>query len=271
MNLGAYIDELRFAWTATPGWQSRMALLGATARFHLHNLRRRSSADQSQVEIDLDVGGLARRIAVRPYAGDVFVLYEVLASETYKVPDEVMDPASVKTILDCGGNVGMTALYLASRHRNAKIVTIEPDPVNFDLLCRNTRSEPRIVPVQAALVGGRSRTVVLSQDRPAWGNSIGSVSEAGRGVEVQGLTLADLCAAHGFDSIDILKVDIEGAEEELFATPDFLHMVRYVMIELHGAYTLDRFQRDIEAQGFTAREPSPRGRPRTVTAFPKPG
>lgn len=140
--------------------------------------------------------------------------------------------------------------------------------MNFDLLCRNTRSEPRIVPVQAAHVGGSSRTVVLSQDRPAWGNSIGDRSSTASGIEVPGLALPDLCAAHHLASIDILKVDIEGAEAEVFAAPDFLRMVRYVMIELHGGYTLDRFRSDIAAIGFTAREPPAQGRPRTVTAFP---
>jgi FkbM family methyltransferase len=269
MNLAVYLDEIRFACAATQTWQSRLALLRATARFHFHNFRRAPKSDRSPVELDIDIGGIPRRIVVRPYAGDVFILYEVLASETYKVPDDIMDPASVKTIVDCGGNVGMTALYLASRHRNAKIVTVEPDPVNFELLCRNTRSEPRIVPVKAALVGGSSRTVVLSQDRPAWGNSIGDEGGATNGIEVAGLTLPDLCMAHGLPSIDILKVDIEGAEAEVFAAPGFLRMVRFVMIELHGAYTLDRFRSDIAGKGFTARGPSPYGRPRAVTAFPE--
>ena len=126
---------------------------------------------------------------MRPYAGDIFVLYEVLASETYKVPDGVFDPATVRTIVDCGANIGMTALYLAGRHRNAQIISIEPDPVNFALLQHNTRSEPRIVPVQAALVGGASRPVVLSQDRPAWGNSVGDKLGGAAGLEVNGLTL----------------------------------------------------------------------------------
>lgn len=267
MNLGAYLDEIKFACATTPSWNSRMALLAATARFHLHNMRRAPKSDRDPIDIDLDIGGLQRRIALRPFAGDIFVLYEVLANETYKVPDEIMDPASVRTIVDCGANIGMTALYLASRHRNARIVSVEPDPVNYELLCRNTGSEPRIVPVQAALVGGQSRAVVLSQDRPAWGNSIEETGAIAGGIEVKGLTIADLCKAHDISSIDILKVDIEGAEEEMFASPEFMSAVRFVMIELHGDYTIDRFRSDVGPRGFSVEPPSRFRRPRAVTAF----
>lgn len=269
MNFGTYIDELRFAFTAAPSWQSRMTLLGATARFHMHNFSRGTFSDRSPIEIDLKIGDKTRNICVRPFAGDIFVLYEVLAAETYKVPAEVIDPGSVETIVDCGANIGMTALYLAGRHPNAKIISIEPDPVNFALLKRNTRSEPRIVPVQAALVGKASRSVVLSQNRPAWGNSVADAVPGGSaGIEVPGLTLAAICSTHGLKSIDLLKVDIEGAEEELFAEPEFLKLVRYVMIELHDPYTLERFRRDVAPMGFEVRPPGAQDRPRTVTAFP---
>lgn len=269
MNFGTYLDEIRFAFGATPDWRSRMALLNATARFHMHNFSRGKNSDRSPVDIDLKIGETTRNISVRPFAGDIFVLYEVLAAETYKVPAEVIDPVLVKTIVDCGANVGMTALYLAGRHPNAKIISIEPDPVNFAQLQRNTRSEPRIVPVQAALVGTKSRPVVLTQDRPAWGNSVADASfGAAAGIEVQGLTLADLCSIHGLKWIDLLKVDIEGAEEEMFANPEFLSLVSYLMIELHGDYTLERFRQDVAPMGFEVRLPVEGERPRTVTAFP---
>ncbi len=125
------------------------------------------------------------------------------------------------------------------------------------------------MPVQAALVGKESRTVVLTQDRPAWGNSVGEATSAGpAGIEVQGLTLTELCSIHGLTSIDLLKVDIEGAEEEMFVNPEFLNRVRYIMIELHGDYTLERFRLDVAPMGFEVHRPDAKERPRTITAFP---
>ena len=277
MHIETYLSELRFALSATPNWNSRFKLLAATTRFHLNNFKRSASADQTPVELDLNIGRATRTLAIRPYSGDIFILYEVLAWESYKVPERLIEPGSVKTIIDCGANIGLTALYLADRYPNARIVSVEPDPVNFALLVRNTKAEPRIIPVQAALVGKRQGPVILSQDRPACGNSISSASGGSSsgssggssgGIEVASVTMADLCAAHGIASIELLKVDIEGAEEGVFADPQFLRMVRYVMIELHGDYTLEKFRRDIAPMGFTAEPPGAADGPRAVTAFP---
>jgi hypothetical protein len=55
--------------------------------------------------------------------------------------------------------------------------------------------------------------------------------------------------------IDLLKVDIEGGEEELFADADFLSRVGLGIIELHGTYDQDRFQADLSKYGYEAIPP----------------
>lgn len=48
-----------------------------------------------------------------------------------------LDPNEVRVILDCGANIGITALYFAERYRNARIFCIEADPENFEVLKQN--------------------------------------------------------------------------------------------------------------------------------------
>lgn len=268
MNLGTYVKELRYALSAASNWRSRRALVSATLGFHLNNLIKSRDAHRSQkINVDLTIGDRSRSLTVRPYSGDMFILYEVLAFESYRIGRDSIDPEVVHTIIDCGANIGLTALYFAQRYPNARIISIEPDPTNFNLLQSNVAAEPRIVPVHAALVGSETDSIYLSQDRPAWGNSTSRVP--GRAaVKVAAVTLEELCKYHGLDCIDLLKVDIEGAEEELFSKPDFLPKVRFVVIELHGDYTLDRFADDIRPFEFTAKAPGAHGGVRAVTAFP---
>lgn len=266
MNFGTYAKEFRYILTASQNTRSRLALLTATAQFHLNNLVKSKAASQDLVEVDLDIGGKPRRVAFRRYSGDVFILYEVLAFKSYEIPVSVIDPASVTTIVDCGANIGLTALYFASKYPNARIVSIEPDPANFALLARNVAHEPRISTVQAAVVGRTREAVYLSQDRPAWGNSIADASGGASTVKVDAVTIKELCERFALSRIDILKVDIEGGEEDVFAAPAFMNDVRYVMIELHNDYTLDRFRRDIAPLGFEARAASETVGPRAVTA-----
>jgi len=143
----------------------------------------------------------------------------VLAFESYWFAEHKVDPAQVRTIIDCGANIGLSALYFTSRYPKAQIISIEPDPANFTLLCKNTENETRIVPVHAAQVG-ESRTVVnLRQDRPAWDNRIANATGRSDTVQVPAITIDELVHRFDLDEIDVLKVNIEGEEKDLFARP----------------------------------------------------
>ena len=267
MNFGTYLKEFYYAMAAPFNWRSRLSLMAATAGFHANNMvgGRRHLAEP--IVLDLKIGGSRRAISVRPFSGDIFILYEVLAFESYKIADAVIDPASVRTIIDCGANIGLTALFLAERYPNAGIICIEPDPQNFVLLQKNTVNEPRVKPLQAAIVGSNGGSVFLTQDRPAWGNRI-TDERPDSAVEVPGITMDSLCTRYELQTIDILKVDIEGDEEAMFASPGFLSRVRVVVIELHGTYTIDRFRDDIAPMGFAALLPGAHGCVGAVTALP---
>jgi hypothetical protein len=54
---------------------------------------------------------------------------------------------------------------------------------------------------------------------------------------INGYTIATLLAQSRFDAIDLLKLDIEGAEEQIFSATDtaWLDHVRVLVIETHGA------------------------------------
>jgi hypothetical protein len=58
------------------------------------------------------------------------------------------------------------------------------------------------------------------------------------------------------DRIDILKVNIEGAEREMFAdAPDWLSKVGCVLIELHNGYSFHEFRADVASNAFRVFEP----------------
>jgi FkbM family methyltransferase len=197
------------------------------------------------------VGGTHdRELLLRPFEGDIFVLYEVLLSECYNIPGEVLPPEEVRSILDCGANIGITSLLFASRYPKAMIYSIEPHPDNFALLRRNVHKEKRIVPINAAVVGLARPSVHLSTDRPAWGNSLSPNSV---GFEVPAVTIPEICRTHGISQLDLLKIDIEGAEREVFENAEFLPNVRLGVVELHGDYTFEQFKANISRwNGMTA-------------------
>ncbi len=106
-----------------------------------------------------------------------------------------------------------------------------------------------------AIVGLARKQVYLTTDAPAWGNSIGT-SNSEKGVAVKAYTIDEICEENDLNHIDLLKVDIEGAENELFANGHFLERVSCGIVELHGDYGLDALQKDVGRWSFRVAEPT---------------
>jgi FkbM family methyltransferase len=255
MNLASYKDELRYIRRAVPSWVDKLKLLAATLEFHANNAIGRSNYFCRNLKLQVLIDGLRCQLNLRPNRGDLFILYEILASEAYAVHHDFLKPEEAFTILDCGANVGITALYFARKYKNARIICIEPDPENFETLKLNVANQKRIEPIFGAIVK-TSGTVHLTRNRPAYGNTLIDQSSDEPTVAVQGLTIADICEQKELTRIDLLKVDIEGAEEELFKDADFLPMVNLVAIELHMAYRMQDFHGDVKSYGFDVYSPS---------------
>src|SRR5215469_11781017 len=248
------LQELRYAVASGATLRDAAALVRGTLRFHLYNhWKLHGGLTAKPFSCRVNLGNRAVPLTLRPISGDLFVLYEVLRDEVYRIPSSVLPQNDVRLVVDCGANIGLTSLYLADRYPQALVIAVEPHPDNFELLVRNTAVEPRIKPVHACVAGAADHERFISVDRPSWGNR---TNRDGVGVPVACLTIQDLTRDSMSQTIDLLKIDIEGAEQELFSHPEFLHQTRFVIIELHGDYGVRELRRDIEPMGFEVFEPA---------------
>jgi FkbM family methyltransferase len=175
---------------------------------------------------------------LRPGTSDFATFKEVLREEEYNF--QLDKPPN--TIIDAGANIGLTAVWFSVRYPDAKIIAVEAERSNYDLLIRNVAEFPNVVPVHAALWSHRG---MLAVDDPAgageWAFQTTELEQgapAAHGV-VESLTVRDLMTRYNFSRIDLLKVDIEGAEQEVFAdpgAPDWLFDVDAIVIELHDRF-----------------------------------
>jgi FkbM family methyltransferase len=162
-------------------------------------------------------------------------------------------PFSPKTIVDAGANIGMASIYFTHRYPEAKVIAIEAEASNFAVLARNVRPYPAIIPVHAAL-WNRDGEISVSEPDPATGVSgkWAFVTHEGSGVKARAITMRTLMKEMEIPSVDVLKVNIEGAEKEVFETCDWMDDIRCLMIDLH-----DRFKPGCSeavnsvAQGFS--------------------
>ena len=176
-------------------------------------------------------------VFLRTRSTDVGTYRQIFIDSEYDV-DLAEDP---KIIIDVGANVGYTALYFHNKYPHAKILAIEPESSNFDLLVRNVASQPDIIPIKAAIWSDNTDIEICDPGVGKWGfrTRQPKQSQHGRYVEtVAGITLDQLLVDHGIEKVDVLKIDIEGAESEVFRnTSKWIDKVGVLMIELHDRIT----------------------------------
>jgi FkbM family methyltransferase len=142
---------------------------------------------------------------------------------------------SPRTIIDAGANVGLASVYFANKYPTARIFAIEPEFQNFKLLLKNTSSYDNIVPIQAALWIENKEINLVDPGLGNWGFMTHSDSISKNIChQIQGVTIDKLMRQYNLEEIDILKIDIEGAEKEVFADPSlWIDKINSFIIELH--------------------------------------
>ena len=145
-----------------------------------------------------------------------------------------------RTIVDCGANSGLSVLYYRSLFPEARIVAIEPEPGNFELLKRNTEALDNIDLVQAGVWNRSTHLEVVPGETGHWSFQTREVTTP-TDHSVPAVSLADLRRTHSIDQIDLLKIDIEGAERTIFdsSAHHWLPHVATLVIEQHDRFIPD--------------------------------
>ncbi len=157
--------------------------------------------------------------------GELAVLHDVLVHGEYECqgkPD---------VVFDLGANVGFATLYFKRQVPTARIVAVEADPRTYERLVRNVGGLPGVTTLNRAVTASDGLVSFFSS-RSSLGSALARRSENDQEVRVMGNTLRTLMNETGVEQIGLLKVDIEGAEVDLFRDPA-LEQVDEIIAEIH--------------------------------------
>jgi FkbM family methyltransferase len=116
-------------------------------------------------------------------------------------------------ILDCGANIGASAVWFATNYPRAKIVAIEPDPANMTLLQLNCQGLD-VEPLAGAISCQRETLFLTDPGIGEWGyRAEKDAPSASRPPTVEAYPVSDLLEAHKEHVPFIIKIDIEGGED----------------------------------------------------------
>jgi FkbM family methyltransferase len=204
------------------------------------------------VQLEAQRGGGSEKIYGIPVAGyphpvfirggrssDATVLYQIFCVKEY---EPVTTLSSVSFILDAGANVGLASLFFLRRFPGAKILAVEPDPGNFKICEMNLERYRDRVILHLGAVWSSCCRLALVPCETEWGLAV-RAAKPGEEAPIEAFDIPSLLAIAGQKSVDLLKLDIEGSEAELFSSgaPQWLGAIRNIIVEFHGVECERRF------------------------------
>ena len=208
---------------------------------------RRTSAELNRVTFDNRIDAGRCDILLRRKSTDLNVFTQVFMNQEYRPVVDFIDKhwsrERVLEIVDAGGYTGMTAIYFRQFFQKARVVILEPNRQNLELLKKNIEINhlDSIFPICAGLWNTDTKLAEAEKFRDGreWSFSVRPAGAADEDV-VDGISLDSLMDRYAMDSIDILKMDVEGAERKIFQDEEhvsrLMSRVRCLAIEIHDEY-----------------------------------
>lgn len=259
MSLASTLAKLSFCRriARTSGTFLRLVLQTRAAAVQGHSPTPKEKAKQTNYLLAL--ANAPNATALRTHAGDLGILYEIFWQQSYNLPQ--LRAGTFRTVVDVGANVGLAALYFLEKYPVSRLICVEPEPANFQLLQHNMKGTAAVA-VQAAL-SATNGTVKMDSSPQAYNAKVSA--ETGT-VEVPAISMATLLQMQGLAWVDLLKIDIEDYEQQVFAGPThWLAQVGTLLIEIHSAASLAAVRKAVQAQGFSWEQAT--GRNATIGLF----
>ncbi|MDR2169126.1 MAG: FkbM family methyltransferase [Planctomycetaceae bacterium] len=172
---------------------------------------------------------------------DVFRIKQIHQKEDFGTPH---------WIIDAGANIGLRTIWFANMFPETNIIAIEPEKTNFDLLRQNTAFYSNVRCVQAGLWKNNAYLKIRNPNDEPWAFIIDEVTKDEEHTDserdlsshqspqndevIRGITVEYLMKEYAIDNIDVLKIDIEGSEKEVFDnSAQWINSVNLFFIELH--------------------------------------
>lgn len=191
----------------------------------------------------------------RPGTSDMAVFGQIFAEREYAIFRAVKN---ARFIVDCGANVGYSSAYFLSEFPNARVLAIEPDPENFALCQKNLEPYGERAQVVRAGIWERTGSLQIAaepyRDGRAWAVQVRHCDDPA-GSDLPAVDIPWVMEQLGCERIDILKIDVEGAEVVVFRdASQWIGRVDNLAVELHEDTVFGPaapvYHAALEGQGF---------------------
>ena len=235
---------------------SRLARVGAgrgwfVSRHYLGRFRSRFGLTSRETLGRFRVAN--KEIVVHVMPEQLGALYGIFGDDEYDLTKLLSSVP--ETVLDLGANSGMATVYLQAHYPNARFACVEPDPRNIKLLQKTLASNHlsetvTVFPVAVSANPGQLQ-LRMGENSTCSALETSPMHELTDSTLVEVTTIPKLLESLGWERINLLKIDIEGTEDELLSINNsWLSKVDAVVLEIHPNTTPEKIQSYLSPFGF---------------------
>ena len=222
-----------------------------------------------------------------------YQLIEIVGEKTYL--RHGIDVQKGDVVLDIGANVGVAAAFFAADCGAARVHSFEPVPPLFALLCKNVERFPACTPHDYGLSATAGQATITHYPAAAGMSGLYADPEKDKAVVRESLrnlgiskeeaearlvdrfnattsfrcelrTLSDVLSQESIDRVDLLKIDVEGAELDVLrgVDQDDWSRIKQAVLEVHSEPALTEIELLLRRHGFGVvidQDPIMRGTP----------
>jgi FkbM family methyltransferase len=183
-------------------------------------------------------------IHLRNNSSDIQTFDQIFLHEEYRIDINFVP----EVIVDCGANIGLASAYFKNKFPDAKIISIEPEKSNYKILNDNIKNYNNIHCINSGIWYKPANLMITNVGSDNWGFIVEETGDINKNT-IPAISIDEIIKQYNLQQIDILKIDIEGSEKELFESnfENWLPKTKIIIVELH-----DRIRKGASRSFFKA-------------------
>lgn len=219
------IKQLRKKTSAFLLYKNKLGTFGTL----LYALRRVFTSKGKLIPVKIKNGG---RLYLRNKFYDTSIFSQIFIYEELNF-SLTSEP---KTILDCGANIGLATLYFKFKYPGTRIISVEPESSNFEMLKKNTGPYTGIDLIKKGIWNKTCDLYLIDNGEGHASFRVSEIDPQKNVVgQIEAIGINEIFEKFNLDSIDLLKMDIEGSEYPCFNTENisWVNKTSCIAIEIH--------------------------------------
>jgi FkbM family methyltransferase len=181
----------------------------------------------------IKVPGIKYPFRLRSGTSDIRVFHQIFVQGEYSFLKSLNSKEQKTIIIDGGANIGLFTVFVKKYYPDAKIICIEPDIENFEILKQNVAPYSDVYCENCGLWDKNIRLKIYDKySSGKWGMTVEEDEFNGT---VKAVSMNSLFEKYDIQECSILKLDIETSEKQVFSTDyeNWMTKVNMIVIELH--------------------------------------